>query len=198
MAELETPGNESDPIERLHKMSTTAGVGSQEYVAVNNFAVFAAVLGVASGLAILALPLLVVPAAAVIFGVWSLVQIGRSNGTQGGRLLASLGIILAVVISGALLFGNWRQKVMYRDQEVRVNAVIAQLGNVLREGKIGEAYALFDDVYRQKVSERVFADRWKAIVDTPSVGPLVSLTGNNRFRWASPPPRRLHPRHRPV
>ena len=42
-----------DPLAKLHKMSTTAGVASQQYVAVNTSAVIAALLGVASALALL-------------------------------------------------------------------------------------------------------------------------------------------------
>src|SRR5205085_1507862 len=52
-----------DPLAALHKMSTTAGVASQQYVAVNGAAVLAALLGFASALTILSPVLLVVPAA---------------------------------------------------------------------------------------------------------------------------------------
>ena len=51
----------ADPLSKLHKMSTTAGLASQQYVAVNIAAVMAALLGVASGLSVFSPLLLVIP-----------------------------------------------------------------------------------------------------------------------------------------
>src|SRR6185436_15279396 len=56
-----TPVVDDDPLAHLHKMSTTAGLGSQEYVAVNGMAVFALVLGLASGFALFDRLFLVIP-----------------------------------------------------------------------------------------------------------------------------------------
>src|SRR5438046_6344222 len=87
---------QSDPLGSLHKMSTTAGVGSGDYVAINGVAVWAMVLGLASSLAILDAVLLIIPIAAIIFAIVALRQIANSNGTQSGRVLASAGLTLAL------------------------------------------------------------------------------------------------------
>src|SRR2546429_5411940 len=83
---------DDDPLARLHKMSTTAGVASQQYVAINNAAVIAALLGVASALALLTPTLLIVPLAGVVVAIVSWRQISNSNGTETGKPLALLGL----------------------------------------------------------------------------------------------------------
>src|SRR5687768_15951322 len=86
----------ADPLARLHHMSNTAGITSQEYVAINLPSVFSTLLGLAS-LAVLVFHqwvLLVIPLAAIAFGVAALRQIRDSNGTQTGRAFAWVGIVL--------------------------------------------------------------------------------------------------------
>src|SRR6266496_4787827 len=73
------PGD--DPIAHLHKMSTTAGLGSGDYVAVNGAAVFALLLGIASALILFEDYLLVIPIACVIVSIVAWIQINHSNGT---------------------------------------------------------------------------------------------------------------------
>src|SRR4051812_40853266 len=84
-----------DPLRSLHKMSTTAGVGSSEYVAINGMSIAAAICGLASSLSLLDNTLLVIPLAGIFFGIIALRQIASSNETQTGRLLAWSGILLS-------------------------------------------------------------------------------------------------------
>src|SRR3954468_1363531 len=106
MPELERPSQPAsqpdDPIAHLHKMSTTAGVGSQDYVAINNAAIVSVILGLCTALAFLGIPFLIVGAAGIVFGVIAIVQIRHSNGTQGGLGLAILGILLSLAIAGSV------------------------------------------------------------------------------------------------
>ena len=85
---------------RLKKMSTTAGVGSQEYVAISPLAIVTVLTGVASVLAFLADVLLVVPLVAVVCGIIAWRQVRSSNGTQTGIGLAALGMLLALLLGG--------------------------------------------------------------------------------------------------
>src|SRR5438105_4379840 len=87
-----------DPIAHLHKMSTTAGLGSGDYVAVNPVAVFAALVGLASTLALADNVLLFIPLVGVVLAVLALWQIAHSNGTQTGRGIAWLGMILSLAM----------------------------------------------------------------------------------------------------
>src|SRR5687768_5111201 len=83
-----------DPLHNLYRMSRTAGLGSGEYVAINNTSVIAFLMGVASVLALLNPFLLVFAVVAVVLGVMALIQIRSSNGTQTGRAFAIAGILL--------------------------------------------------------------------------------------------------------
>src|SRR3954466_7577741 len=86
---------DDDPLAHLHKMSTTTGLGSGDYVAVNAAAIFCVITGLASALALLDNLLLILPLACVVGGVVALRQISQSNGTQTGRGLVLLGLLCA-------------------------------------------------------------------------------------------------------
>src|SRR5690348_12044880 len=96
----ETPASDptADPAElhlaRLHKMSTTAGLGSTDYVAVNTPAVIALILGLASAAVLIDPIFFVVPLAGLICSIMAISQIRRSNGTQTGLGLAALALLL--------------------------------------------------------------------------------------------------------
>src|SRR5438034_5247113 len=91
---------DDDPLAHLHKMSTTAGLGSGDYVAVNGTAVFAVFLGFASALALMSETLLLVALAAVIVSVVAWRQINHSNGTQTAKGLVLIAIVLALGFGG--------------------------------------------------------------------------------------------------
>ena len=172
-------GEPPDPLASLHKMSTTAGVGSQDYVAVNTLAVTTAVLGLATAFAFFAGIFLVVAAAAVVCGVIAIRQINDSNGTQGGKWLAILGIvaalgIAAIVASGALAEVRKRQAIARE-----VNAVVEQFGQHLLAGRYDEAYAITDPLFREVVTAEQFAQAWKLQQSPEFNGKLTSVRGNN-------------------
>src|SRR5439155_24799091 len=90
-----SPPPVDDPLSHLHKMSTTAGLGSGEYVAINGTAIFALILGIVSALTLFEeLVLLVVPLVGVVAAIVALRQISRSGGTQTGKGLATAGLVL--------------------------------------------------------------------------------------------------------
>src|SRR5688500_6062526 len=89
-----------DPLSHLHKMSTTAGLGSTEYVAINAPSVFALIFGLASVMAIFDNILLIIPLAGLVCAILALRQISQSNGTQTGRGLAIGGLLLSLAFGG--------------------------------------------------------------------------------------------------
>ena len=100
---VESPGAHGangDPLSKLYHMSNTAGVGTQEYVAINPTAVAALILGLASVLALLGSILLVVPAAGIVCGLVAISQIRKSNETQTGLALAACGLVLSIGLGG--------------------------------------------------------------------------------------------------
>src|SRR3954451_14166890 len=124
----DAPAEAPDPIAKLHKMSTTAGVGSQEYVAINNAAIVSAILGLCTALAFLGVPFLIVGAAGIVFGIIALVQIRHSNGTQGGTALAILGILLSLAMAGSVAATSIVEWNHQREDKVQIEGLITQLG----------------------------------------------------------------------
>jgi len=127
----QTPSDQDDPIAHLHKMSTTAGVGSQDYVAINNAAIVSVILGMCTALAFLGIPFLIVGAAGIASGIIALVQIRHSNGTQGGKGLAILGILLSLSLAGSGAgagISEWRRE---DEDQVQIDQVLDQLGQSL-------------------------------------------------------------------
>src|SRR5437763_244038 len=93
-ADSTSPTQADAHLASLHKMSTTAGVTNLGYVAVNQTAIVAALLGLASALAFFGWLLLVIPIVGVVFAIVAIRQINDSSGTQTGRGLALLGLAL--------------------------------------------------------------------------------------------------------
>src|SRR5947207_9214808 len=100
------PPPDDDPLAHLHKMSTTAGLGSGDYVAVNSTAVFALLVVVAGALALMSEVLLVLPLVAIVASVVGWRQIKHSNDTQTGNGLVIVAMALALGFGG-FVFGRW-------------------------------------------------------------------------------------------
>src|SRR3954451_18973037 len=90
-------------LSQLHKMSTTAGVTNLDYVAVNQTAIIALLLGLASGLAFFGYLLLIIPLVGIVFAIVAIRQITDSNGTQTGKGLAWGGLALCLLFGGGVL-----------------------------------------------------------------------------------------------
>jgi len=181
MPELEQTSSQDDPIAHLHRMSTTAGVGSQEYVAINNLAVAAALLGLATALAFVHYFFVILGLAGIACGTIALFQIRDSNGTQGVRGLAWTGIVLSVVLAG--IFAASTAAAWAREQEDRrqINRLIEDEGKAVKAGDYAKAHSLFDDDFRKKWTLAPFESRWKEYQDPNFAGKLIEMYGNNQF-----------------
>jgi hypothetical protein len=150
----------ADPLHNLYRMSRTAGLGSGDYVAINNTSVLALILGLAGVLSMLYPLLLIVSAAALVCGILALVQIRSSNGTQSGRTFAILGILLALGLGGLaaarLAIGGIET---HRD-EAAIDVLVQRLSKLLVEKKYEEAYrTCFSDGFKGQFTEQEFVDR---------------------------------------
>src|SRR5215212_7287067 len=110
----------SDSLQRLHKMSRTAGLGSGDYAAVNAVSVAAVLFGVGSALVVFDRVFLVVPAVAVVLALVGLHQIRHSAGTQTGRGLCIGAILLAVAFTAFL---GSKQLMAYLEEKRNVGEV---------------------------------------------------------------------------
>lgn len=180
MSELEPQTSASDPIAALHRMSTTAGVATQEYVAINNLAVTSVALGFFTLLAMISALFLVIAIASLICGIVAFRQIRNSNGTQTGRGLAALGILLSLGVTGFVIADTVRQANERHRQTQQINAAIEEIGKHIVAGQYVQAYAMFNADFQQNWTLQQFEQIWKMYQDPDNgYGPLRHIRGNN-------------------
>jgi hypothetical protein len=167
-----------DPLAKLHKMSTTAGVASQQYVAINTAAVLAASLGVASALSIFTSLLLIIPVAGAIVSIVAWRQIANSNGTETGRPLALVGLALSLLFGGGVLARDLTEAAHDRANARQMDASVQQLTAALKAGNYDAAYKLFAPAFQSRVPRDQFEKRWVDVQAPNYYGPLQSLTWN--------------------
>ncbi len=169
-----------DPLASLHRMSNTAGLSSQEYVAVNLTAVAAILAGLATGLIFLSPLWLAVPVLAIVLGLVALRQISGSNGTQAGRLLAWAGILLALGIGGFQFGGQFMERLKQRPMKAEVLAVCGQLAQSVMQEDYQKAWSLFSERFRteKKIDFKAFSHQWTAIQGSRDAGKIKSLKSN--------------------
>jgi hypothetical protein len=167
-----------DPLAKLHRMSTTAGVASQAYVAVNTTAIVAVILGLASALTLLSNLLLFIPVAGIIVSIVAWRQIRDSNGTETGIALAVLGGVLSLLIGGGVAYHavaeHNRTKADIRD----MLAIADKLQADVKAKKYDDAYQLFNAVFRARINPKTFAARWEAYQHPKGLGELEGLKWN--------------------
>ncbi len=179
------PAADTDPLLHLHKMSTTAGVGAGDYVAVNVTSVVAVVFGLASLLAMATPVLLVFPIVGVILGLIALRQIVNSNGTQTGKGLAIVALALSGIIT-ATIFGVQGIQALHRRADQRAVADLAQkYGQLISQDKFEDAYDLFDSDFKNRVSKQAFIVHLTSIQHQPELPPIDGIEWNGRAEFHS-------------
>jgi hypothetical protein len=175
-----------DPVTGLHRMSYIAGLGTHEYVSINIPAVVAALLGVASCLAVIWGWMIFLPIAGVVCGVLAMTQISRSNGTQTGTQIAWIGLAL----SGLFLLIAGGQRVMDARQLTvegqKISDLCQQWGQDIAANDFDKAYKLYSDRFTDSVSLDEFKTRMHD-VQTSDVytGPIVSAQWNGLAQFDS-------------
>ncbi len=172
----------ADPLSSLYWMSTTAGVATQEYVAINNIAILAFLLGVASLLALIAPILLVIPLVALVCGLVAWSQIRRSNGTQSGTALAVLGLLLALGTAGFVVVHKATQSMRTRADSRSIETLVRQMGEYVSGGRYGDAYALFSPAFRKRLDGPTFESRWRAMQQFAGHS-VVGMSSNGNFQF---------------
>jgi hypothetical protein len=179
------PAADTDPLLHLHKMSTTAGVGTGDYVAVNVTSVVAVVFGLASLLAMFNTVLLVFPIVGVILALIALRQIVNSNGTQTGKGLAILGLALSGIIT-ATIFCVQGLQVLHRRADQQALADLAQkYGQSIAQDKFDDAYDLFDPDFKNRVSKQAFIVHLTSIQHRAELPPIDAITWNGLAEFHS-------------
>jgi hypothetical protein len=148
-----------DPLSHLHKMSTTAGLGSGDYVAVNGTAVFALLVGLASALALMSEVLLILPLVAVVAACIAWSQIRHSNDTQTGKGLVIVAMVLALGFGG-FVFGRWATEgIRTREDRKAIEELVKSLDGKLKAADLSGAYQLFGEHFVAANDLKKFTDR---------------------------------------
>lgn len=169
---------DDDPLRTLHKMSRTAGLGSNEYVAINPFSVAAVFFGLASGLVIFDALFLLVPAVAVILGVIALYQIARSNGTQTGRGLSWLAIGLAVLFTALLGSKQIMQVITTQEDKRAIAQLVRDFGADISARNYDAAYAKMSPRFGERIDKKTFIEKFNGMQDSPAYGPIQAMEWN--------------------
>jgi hypothetical protein len=167
-----------DPAMRsLYHMSRTAGVGLQDYAAVNVFAVIGVLLAVASVLVLIfadAIGMLVIPAAAITISIVAFAQIQGSNGTQTGRGIAIAGLLIALGFAGTNLYGRAHVRAQEIEDRAEISKLVQQFETAAAAGKSADAYALFDSRFRDTVQPETFDRTLTSRINQSFAGPKIT------------------------
>jgi hypothetical protein len=178
-----SPSQASAHLAQLHRMSTTAGVTNLDYVAVNQLAIAAVFIGLASALALFGWLLLIVPVVGIVFSVVAIQQINDSSGTQTGKWLAIGGLALCLLFAGVEIIQEWSAYTAVRDDKRQVAATLSQAGDLIRQHNYKEAYDLFDPRFRQSFRLESFQATWILVQSPQRLGTLQSMRGNDLVQF---------------
>jgi hypothetical protein len=169
-------------------MSTTAGLGSGDYVAISGTAIAAILLGVGSSLVLFNNPiLLVIPLLGVLAAILAFSQISQSNGTQTGRGVAVAGLLLSLGFGG--FYGGKTVYSTYRNQSDHNQIVdnAHRLGELLKKQNYADAYSLMDDGFKRRVSLSQFETAWQRMAASPIIGGVDHLDWNHLLSFDTDP-----------
>ena len=169
---------EPDPLSRLHKMSTTAGLGSGDYVAVNGTAVAALLLGLASMLVLLEEFLLFIPVAAIVVSIIAWRQIRDSNGTQTGQGLIAVALVFALSFGGFVVTRETTRGLRTRDDRAAIARLFTDIGDRTKAGDYDGLYAMFSDRFHERFTRADLEQRLAAIRQSEQYGMLKNTTWN--------------------
>lgn len=172
--------NPDDPLAQLHRMSTTAGLGSQDYVAINATAIAAILLGLLSALCLFSSIFLVIPPVAILCAIIAWFRIRRSNGTQGGRGLALAGLFLAASLGGIKLSHELLQHMRVIPEQQQIAQLMTRMGDLAKAKQWDELWGLYSERFkteRAKVTRQQFIQRWTDL-QGPMRGQLRSIKWN--------------------
>jgi hypothetical protein len=175
----------TEHLTHLPRMSPTAGVAATEYVAINNGAIAALLLGMASVLALMNITLGVLAILGVVIALISLRQINSSNGTQTGAGLALAGLFFAVAIGSYVGSSTFIQDYARREDKQAIAALCEKFGKALSERRYDDAYSMFSMRFRSQVSRVDFVSKMRGEQDMldrgaalGQIGPIVEVTWN--------------------
>jgi hypothetical protein len=176
-------GGPDDPLASLHKMSMTAGLGSQDYVAINNVAIVGLIFGFAGALALIKPLLLLIPAAGLVCAIVAWFQIRNSNGTQSGKMIVAFALLLCLGIGGFVLARTAGAAIEQKSDEDQIGQLITQFGQNVASHDYDHAYSQCSDEFRKRVSQGKFVDTFQTQEHLGGMGGIKSMAWNGADDW---------------
>jgi hypothetical protein len=174
---------EDDPFLRLHKMSTTAGLGSGDYVAINGNAIAAVLLGIASAFLLMGTNLLLIlPLAGIVCAILALRQINDSNGTQTGTGLAALGLLLSLGFGGFFTGTEAVAAIRNHADSEQIVDLIHEFSADVKAGDYAKGYALWDARFQSRVPLNTFTGQWDRFASM-SIGRITDIDWNHLMEF---------------
>jgi hypothetical protein len=177
-----------DPLAKLYHMSTTAGVGTQEYVAINVFAVISVVLGLASGLLLMGWDnptlfyvLLVIPIAGLIFAILAIAQIRNSNGTQAGIGWAIGGVLLSLIFAATVTAHHIQSNIEAEREQAAIKALVDRFGQALIAGDYAAARTMFVPQFQEQWPPELFRTQLERVLVSENLGKLQGARASDRI-----------------
>lgn len=174
-----------DHLSHLHKMSTTAGLGSTDYVAVNSAAVASLLLGLASSLTLLEEFLLVIPLVCVVVSVIAWRKIAGSNGTETGKGLVIAGLVCALGFGGFVIARKATEGARTREDRHALGRTITELGEKVKAGDFTAAYGMFSERFAQRVPRQQFDERIGFLRESELYGKLKQTSWNGLVEFTT-------------
>ncbi len=172
---------------------TGSAFGQAEYVAINPSAIASVLLGVASGLALLASIFLILPAVGLGCGLLAIRQIRQSNGTQTGVGFAIAGIVLSLVLGGIVVTNQGLAWAQTRASTRAIDDLLSRFGQEAKAAAVlgntpqaAEKYdAMYDsmmtEAFRGRVDKKTFRARLQSLRvprSQPGSGGVESIRWN--------------------
>lgn len=189
--------DEADPLAHLYKMSRTAGLGSGDYVAVNPVAVTSVIFGIASALVIVDNLFILLPMVGLVLGVIGWRQVRRSNGTQTGAIMAAAAILLSAGFLGAKAGREGLQSLQQRADKQAVSQMMESFGQEIAAidsanmpgtlSHLSNAYDMFDEKFKSRVSREDFETKWIAVQASQYYGSMIAFHSNGLLKFANDP-----------
>lgn len=166
---------DADALAHLYKMSTTAGLGSQDYVEINKFAIACLVAGATSAFSLLVTVMLAIPIAGVFWGVIAFRQITHSAGTQTGRGITIIGLILCLGFSLGLGGKMMMDAADKREASVAMDQLVVKFSDAVVHHRVDEAYGLFSEDFQGRVKPDFFAQRVTMVTAPSQLGSFQKI-----------------------
>ena len=168
-------------------MSTTAGLGSGDYAAISPLAVATTVIALIGLASWFSDALLLIPAAAIVCGLFALRQIRRSNGTLTGTYIALIGIALGIGILVTIGGGKLLADLRVRPSKEKILGIISTFNKQVANHDFSAAYELCSPTLKANVTREKWIETFSLFDTVPEFGGLAGVEWNGTLEFSDDP-----------